>query len=35
MHLSNIPQCSIQNIAVLNGALYDMEQVQSGIFELD
>ena len=38
MHLFHIPQCSIQNrnvhIAVLNGALWDLEQVHSGICEL-
>ena len=38
MHLFHIPQCSIQNrnvhISVLNGALWDMEQVHSGICEL-
>ena len=38
MHLSHIPQCSIQNrnvhISVLNGALWNMEQVHSGIYEL-
>ena len=38
MHLIHIPLCSIQNrnvhISVLNGALWDMEQVHSGIFEL-
>ena len=38
MHLFHIPQCSIQNrnvyISVLNGALWDMEQVQSGICEI-
>ena len=37
MHLFHIPQCSIQNrnvhISVLNGALWDMEQVHSGICE--
>ena len=37
-HLFHIPQCSIQNrnvqISVLNGALWDMEQVHSGICEL-
>ena len=36
MHLFHIPQCSIQNrnvhISVLNGALWDMEQVHSGIW---
>ena len=36
MHLFHIAQCSIQNrnvhISVLNGALWDMEQVHSGIF---
>ena len=38
MQLFHIPQCSIQNrnvhISVLNGALWDMEQVHSGICEL-
>ena len=38
MHLFHIPQCSIQNrnvhISVLNGALWDMEQVHSGICEI-
>ena len=38
MHLFHIPQCSIQNrnvhISVLNGALWDMKQVHSGICEL-
>ena len=38
MHLLHIPQCSIQNrnvhISVLNGALWDMEQVHSGICEI-
>ena len=38
MHLFHIPQCSIQNrnvnISVLNGALWDMEQVHSGICKL-
>ena len=38
MHLFHIPQCSIQNknvhISVLNGALWYMEQVRSGICEL-
>ena len=38
MHLSHIPQCSIRNrnahISVLNGALWDMEQVNSGICEI-
>ena len=38
MHLFHIPQCSIQNrnvhVSVLNGALWDMEQVHSGIYEL-
>ena len=38
MHMSHIPQCSIQNrnvhISVLNGALWDMEQVHFGICEL-
>ena len=35
----HIPQCSIQNrngyISILNGALWDMEQVHSGICEID
>ena len=35
MHLSHIPQCTIQNrnvhISVLNGALCDMGQVHCGI----
>ena len=39
MHLFHIPQCSIQNrnmhISVLNGALWDMEQVHSGNCETD
>ena len=38
MHLSHIPQCSIQkrnvHISVLNGALWDMEQVHSRICEI-
>ena len=38
MHLFHIPHCSIQNrnvhISVLNGALWDMEQMQSGNCEL-
>ena len=38
MHLFHIPQCSIQNrnvyISVLNGALWGMEQVHSGIYEI-
>ena len=38
MQLFHIPQCSIQNrdvhISVLNGALWDMEQVHSGICKL-
>ena len=38
MHLFHIPQCPIQNrnvhISVLNGALWDMEQVHSGICEI-
>ena len=44
MHPFHIPQCSIQNrnvhmnrnvhISVMNGALWDMEQVHSGICEL-
>ena len=37
MHLSHIPQCTIQNrnvhISVLNGALWDMGQVHCGICE--
>ena len=37
-HPFHIPQCSIQNrnvhISVLNGALWDMEQVHSGICEI-
>ena len=39
MYLFHIPQCSIQNrnvhISVLNGALWDMEQVDSEICELE
>ena len=38
MHLFHIPQCNIQNrnvhISVLNVALWDMEQVHSGICEI-
>ena len=38
MHLFPIPQCFIQNrnvnISVLNGILWDMEQVHSGICEI-
>ena len=38
MCLFHIPQCSIQNrnvhISVLNGALWDMEQVHSEICEI-
>ena len=38
MHLFHIPPCTIQNrnvhISVLNGALWDMEQVNCGIWEL-
>ena len=38
MHLFHIPQCSIQNrnvhISVLDGALWDIEQVYSGICEI-
>ena len=38
MHLFYIPQCNIQNrnvhISVLNVALWDMEQVHSGICEI-
>ena len=37
MHLSHIPQCTIQNrnvhISVLDGAVWDMEQVRCGICE--
>ena len=37
MHMSHIPQCIIQNrnvhISVLNGALWDIGQVQLGICE--
>ena len=37
MHLFHIPQCFIQNrnvhISVLNGALCDIEQVYTGIYE--
>ena len=37
MRLSHIPQCIIQNrivhISVLNGVLWDMEQVHYGICE--
>ena len=39
MHLFHIPECSIQkrnvHISVLSGALWDMEQVYSGICEID
>ena len=39
MHPFHIPQCFIQNrnvhISVLNGELWDMEQVHSGIDQLD
>ena len=39
MHLSHIPQCTIQNrnvhISVLNGALWDMGQMHCGICEFD
>ena len=39
MHLFHIPQCTIQNrnvhISVLNGALWDMEQLHCEICELD
>ena len=38
MHKFHIPQCSIQNryvhISVLNGALWDMELVHSGICKI-
>ena len=38
MPLFHIPQCSIQNrnvhISVINGALWDTEQVHSGICEI-
>ena len=38
MHLSHIPQCTIQNrnvhISVLNSALWDMGQVHCGICEI-
>ena len=38
MHLSHIPQCTVQNrnvhISVLNGALWDMGQVYYGICEI-
>ena len=38
MHLSHIPQCTIQNrnvhIPVVNGALWDMGQVHCGIYEI-
>ena len=38
MHLSHIPQCTIQNrnvhISDLNGALWDMGQVHCGICEI-
>ena len=38
MHLSHIPQCTIQNrnvhISVLNGALWDMKQEHCGICEI-
>ena len=37
MHLFYIPQCTIQNvnidIAILNGTLWDIEQVHCGICE--
>ena len=37
MHLFYIPRCTIQNrnvhISVLNGVLWDMEQVHYGIYE--
>ena len=38
MHLFHISQCTIQNrnvhISVLNGALWDMEQVHCGVCEI-
>ena len=38
MHLSYIPQCTIQNrnvhISVFNGALWDMEQMHSEFWEI-
>ena len=34
MHLFHIPQYTIQNISVLNGALWDMEQVTVGFVRL-
>ena len=38
MHLFHIPQCTIQNrnvnISVLNGTLWDMEQVHCGIYKI-
>ena len=38
MHLFHIPQYTIQNrnghISVLNGVLWDIEQVHSGIYEI-
>ena len=39
VHLSHIPQCTIQNInvhiSVLNGALWDIGQLHCGICEID
>ena len=38
MHLFHIPQCTIQNryvhISVLNGVLWDMEQVHCGMCDI-
>ena len=38
MHPFHIPQCTIQNrhvhISLLNGACWDMEQVDCGIYEI-
>ena len=34
MYLFHIPQCTIQNISVLNGKLRDVEQVYCGISEI-
>ena len=38
MHLSHISQCTIWNwnvhLSILNGALWDMEQVRHGICEI-
>ena len=39
MHIHHTPQCTILNksvhISVLNGALWIMEQVRCGIYEID